>query len=226
MLLMLLFALSAGFEMDAKFVDGGGESVNSDVLCSDGSNDGRMPAVSRHDERKHGVELLFEAVGAFAVGFVEDEDVRDFHEARFHGLNVVTEAGNENDDDTIGEADDVNFILADADGFDEDLFFACGVQDECDFGSGSRKAAEKTACGHGADEDAGVAGMALHADAIAENGAAGVRAGGIDGDDSDFLAGFAIVSGEAVDERAFAGARSAGDAGEIGGASVRKKNLD
>ena len=68
--------------------------------------------------------------------------------------------------------------------------------------------------------------MALHADAIAENGAAGVRAGGIDGDDSDFLAGFAIVSGEAVDERAFAGAGSASDSGEIGRSSVWKKKLE
>src|SRR6267154_1296356 len=144
MLLMFFFALPAGFEMDAEFIDGGGERVNSDVLCSDGSNHGRMPAVSRHDERKHGVERLLEAVSAFAVGFVEDEDVRDFHQARFHGLNVITEAGNENNDDAIGEADDVNFILADADGFDEDLFFARGVQDECDFGSGARDGTDFT----------------------------------------------------------------------------------
>ncbi len=52
-----------------------------------------MPAVARHHQGKHGMELLLQAVGAFAVGFVDDEDVGNFHQARFHVLDVVTEAG-------------------------------------------------------------------------------------------------------------------------------------
>src|SRR5579859_3641741 len=225
MLLMFFLALATRFEVDAEFFDGGGKCVDSGVFRSDGSNHGRMPAVSRHDERKHGVKLLLETVGALPVGFVENEDVGDFHEAGFHGLDVVAETGNEDDDDTIGEANDINFVLTNADGFDEDLFFTGGVEDECDFGRGARKSAEKTARGHRADKDAVVAGVALHADAIAENGATGVGACGIDRDHADGLLRFAVVSGEAIDKSALACAGSAGDAGKIRCAGMREKIL-
>ena len=54
--------------------------------------------------------------------------------------------------------------------------------------------------------------MALHADAVAEDRAAGERAGGIDGDDADRLPRLRQSAGEAVDERGLAGAGRAGDA--------------
>ena len=67
--------------------------------------------------------------------------------------------------------------------------------------------------------------MALHADAIAQDRAAGERAGGVDGDDADrFLLG-AIVGRQAVHQRALAGARRAGDADAIGASGVGKKLL-
>src|SRR6266849_6454935 len=161
-------AFAAGFEMGAEFGDGGGEIVDASVFRGDGSNDRRMPAVSGHYQRKHSVNLLFEAIGALAIRFVEDEDVSDFHQAGFHILNVVAETGYENDDHAIGEANDVNFILANADGFDEDLMLACGVEKQRDFGGGASEAPKKSACSHGANENAGVTGVALHADAIAQ----------------------------------------------------------
>ena len=65
--------------------------------------------------------------GAFSVGFVEHKDVRDFHEAGFHVLDVVAETRNQNNENTIGEAHDVDFVLTDAHGFDEDLALACAV---------------------------------------------------------------------------------------------------
>src|SRR5215471_20047878 len=159
------------------------------------------------------MELFFEAVGAFAVGFVEDENVADFHQAGFHVLDIIAKTGDENDEDTIGEADDVHFVLADSDGFDEDLVLACGVEKERDFGCGTGEAAEESARGHGANENAVIACVTLHADAIAENGPSCVRAGGIDRYDADALVLFAVVRGEAIDEGALAGAGSAGDAG-------------
>src|SRR5579864_8705635 len=64
--------------------------------------------------------------------------------------------------------------------------------------------------GHAADVDAGIGVMGLHADAIAQDGAAGVRAGGIDGDDADGALLLAVLAGELVDQRALAGAGSAG----------------
>ena len=68
-----------------------------------------------------------------------------------------------------------------------------------------------------------VAGVALHANAIAKNRSAGERARGIDGDDADRLVLAAIVSREAVDQRALARSRSAGDPDAIGAPGVGKK---
>src|SRR5438477_1129477 len=143
-------AFAAGFEMNAKFRDGFRERVNPFVLGSDGSNHRRMPAVSGHDERKHGLNLLFETVGPFPIGFVKDEDVRDFHQAGFHVLNIVAEARYKNDHYAIGEPYDVNFILANANGFNEDLALACRVEEQRNFGCGAREATKKSASSHGA----------------------------------------------------------------------------
>ena len=49
---------------------------------------------------------------------------------------------------------------------------AGGVEDQRDLAGGARQAAEMAARRHAADEHAGVAGVRLHAHAIAENRAA------------------------------------------------------
>ena len=66
--------------------------------------------------------------------------------------------------------------------------------------------------GHRADEDAAVGVEIDHADAIAEDGAAGERRGRIDGDDSDALLLRAVVLRQRRHERRLAGAGRAGDA--------------
>src|SRR5580765_634778 len=172
------------------------------------------------------MELLFEAVGAFTIGFVEDEDVADLHQAGLHVLNIVAEARDEHDDHAIGEANDVDFVLADADGFDEDLVLASSVEEQRDFGGGASEAAKESASGHGANENSGITGVRLHANSIAEDSASGVGTGGIDSDDADGFFVFAMVRGKAIDEGAFASARSTGNAREIGGTRLRKKNLE
>jgi hypothetical protein len=63
---------------------------------------------------------------------------------------------------------------------------------------------------HAADEHARVAGVRLHADAVAEDRAAAERARGIDGHDADRPAR-ARNSASAIDERALAGAGRPGD---------------
>src|SRR5258708_12298992 len=103
--------------------------------------------------------------------------------------------------------------------------FACGVEEQRDFGGGASEAAEKSTRGHGADENAGVARVALHTNTVAENCAAGVGAGGVHGDNSDSLVLLAMLSGETIDQRALSRAGGAGDAGEIGCAGLREKNF-
>ena len=102
-----------------------------------------------------------------------------------------------------------------ADRLDDDDVLARGVEDERDVARGAREAAEVAARRHAADEDALVAVMRAHAHAVAENGAAGKRTGGIDGDDADRLAAAAQLRRQPIDERALAGAGRSGDADEI-----------
>jgi hypothetical protein len=135
-------------------------------------------------------------------------------------LDVVAHAGDEDDYGDIGEAGDFDFILTDADGFDDDVIAAGGVEEESHFESAAGQAAEFAATGHGADEDGGVGVMTLHADTVAEDCAAGEGAGGIDSDDADGFAGGPEVGDHLIDEGAFAGAGGAGDADDEGAAGL------
>src|SRR5882724_4595778 len=153
MLGVFFCAFAAGFEMDPEFSDGFGERVDSLVFGSDSTNYWRMPAVARHHQRQHGVQLLFQAVGAFAIGFVQHKNIADLHQAGLHVLNVVAEARHQNHDHAIGKPDDVNFVLADANRFNQDLPLAGRVQEQRDFGGGSSESAQKSARGHGSDKD-------------------------------------------------------------------------
>ena len=111
--------------------------------------------------------------------------------------------------DDVGRADDVDLVLADADGLDDDPVLAGRVEHVGRVVRRPRQPAEVAARGHAPDEHAVVAGVRLHADAVAEDRAAGERAGGIDGDDADRLAAPAQLQREPVHQRALAGARRA-----------------
>src|SRR6185436_4533086 len=119
-------------------------------------------------------------------------------------------------------ADDVDFILADADGLDEDDVAAGGVEDESDLARRAREASEVAAGRHAADEHTGIARVRLHADAVAEDRAAREGAGRIDRDHADGAPRLPDPGGEPVDERALAGARRPGHADEVGAAGARE----
>ena len=63
--------------------------------------------------------------------------------------------------------------------------------------------------------------MRLHAHAVAENGAAGVRTRRIDAKDADQLTRLPEFRDQPIDERALARAWRSGDADEIRAAAVR-----
>ena len=65
-------------------------------------------------------DFAFHLLRALAITLVDHEDVGDLHDAGLDGLDVVAHAGNENHNRDVGEADDIDFILPDADGFDQD----------------------------------------------------------------------------------------------------------
>src|SRR5258705_4681680 len=67
--------------------------------------------------------------------------------------------------------------------------------------------------------------VVLHADAIAENGAAGVGTGRVDGDDAQRLFLFSIEARELIDERALPRSRRAGKTQYAGLAAEREKSF-
>ena len=84
--------------MFTKFVDGVGEFGDAAVFGGDRAKDGWMPAIARHHQREHGVQLLFEAVAPSRSDLFRHENVADFHQAGFHVLDVVAQAGDQNHD--------------------------------------------------------------------------------------------------------------------------------
>ena len=166
------------------------------------------------------------AIGAVAIALVDDEDVRDLHDAGLERLHVVAGPGHEHDDRDVGGADDINLVLADADGFDDHEALAGGIEHERGITRRPRKAAHVTTRRHAADEDLIVLRVRLHAHAVAENRAAGERARRIDRNHPDGLAGVAGFGRQPIDERALAGAGRSGHANEVGPAGVRKDVAD
>src|SRR5262249_10559470 len=67
-----------------------------------------------------------------------------------------------------------------------------------------------------ADEDAVVEKMRLHADAVAEHGAAAERTRGIDRNDADRGTALPQMLDQPIDERRLAGTRRPGDADHVG----------
>jgi hypothetical protein len=78
-----------------------------------------------------------------------------------------------------------------------------------------RQAAEVSARGHGADVDAAVERVALHAHPVAEDGAAAERARRVDRDDAHGVARLAPALDDAVTEGALAAAGRARDAHHV-----------
>src|ERR1019366_284575 len=161
-------------------VQGGGQFGDAFAFGGHGVEDGAVEAF--------GVEFQRHAVGAGVIGLVDDEDIGDLHDAGFDSLDIVAHAGDEHDDGDLGDGGDLDLVLADADGFDDDVIPAGGVHEAGEIGGGAGESAQGAAGGHGTDEDSRVGVVLLHADAIAQNGAAGNAAGGVDGEDGDGLA--------------------------------------
>ena len=110
----------------------------------------------RLDRRHH-------AIGAVAIALVDHEDVGDLHDAGLERLHVVAGARHQHDDRDVGGADDVDFVLADADGFDDHEALAGGVEHQRRIAGRAREAAHVAARRHAADEHLLVLRVRLHA---------------------------------------------------------------
>src|SRR5664279_3441768 len=163
-----------------------------------------------------------DAVRAVTVGLVHDEEVRDLHEARLDGLNVVAHAGRQDDHAALGEPEDLDLVLAHAHRLDEDLVVPGGVEHVHGVGRRARETAEMAARRHRPDEHAGIRVKVLHADSVAENRAARERRRRVHGDDADLSPEDARLARERGGQRGLARSRRAGQARHTGAARSRK----
>jgi len=117
--------------------------------------------------------------------------------------------------------DDVDLGLADADGLDQHVVLAGRVHRQGDLQRRLGEAAEGAARGHRADEDARVEEVVGEADPVAEQGAAGKGAGGVDREHRDLPLDLAQLGGERADQGALADAGRAGEADDPSPAGSR-----
>ena len=107
---------------------------------------------------------------------------------------------------------DIELALPDADGLDEDAVEARGIEQVAHLARRRGQTAEGATASHRPDVDALVERHGFHADAVAEQRAAGEGAGGVHGHDRHPQAGLPVRGDEAFDESGFARAGRAGDA--------------
>ena len=91
---------------------------------------------------------------------------------------------------------------------------------------GLGQAAQVPARAHGADEDAAVIRVGLHADAVAQDSAAGEGGAGVDGQHADAEIARPQQAHQAVDQGALAGAGRPGHAQHVGVAAVAEQRAE
>src|SRR5439155_11994925 len=96
-----------------------------------------------------------------------------------------------------------------------------GVEETDHVARGTRHAAVAAPAGEDVGEHAGVEEVGLHADAIAKHGAAAERAGRVDGDDANALAGSPETRRDAIGERRLPRPGRSGDADHVRAPGVR-----
>src|SRR5205809_2950805 len=172
-------------------------------------------------EREHLREVARGLVGAGAICLVHNEHVGDLKDARLDRLYVIAEARDGHQTDGVHDTDDVDLLLANAYGLNEDHVRPEGVEDVHDTRGRASQTAGVPATRHRANEDTVVEELLAHADAVAEDRTAGERTGGIHRDDGDAWRTFAIHPGETVDQSGFATAGWAGDPDDLGASGLR-----
>src|SRR5207247_1567143 len=120
-------------------------------------------------EREHLREVARGLVGAGAIRLVHNEHVGNLKDPRLDRLYVVAEARDGHQTDGVHDADDVDLLLADAHGLDEDDVRPEGVEDVYDARGRASQTSGVPATRHRANEDTVVEASLAHAEAVAEN---------------------------------------------------------
>ena len=157
---------------------------------------------------------------AVEVGFVDNEDVGDLEDAGLDHLHAVAEVRGQDDDGGVGDGGHLELGLTHADRFQDHLVEAECSQQPDRLTRRQGQPAEVTPRTHAANEDLSVQRMALHADAVTENGPARERRVGVGGEHRDGFLFAPKVGHHRVDQRRFSSARRAGETGHARRAGV------
>src|SRR5678815_898831 len=89
------------------------------------------------------------------IALIDNEDISDLHDAGFESLDVVTHARHENHDRHVSEFHNIDFILPDSHGFNEDRMTCGGIQHSNHIGGCCGESPKMAACRHASNEYAG-----------------------------------------------------------------------
>ncbi len=172
-------------------------------------------------QAEHALNLMLHLRGARLVGFVDREDVRDFHDARFDGLHIVAHARHQHHHGDLRQSRDLHFVLPHAHRLDDYQISACRIQQRGHVAGGRCQPTGCPARSHGTDKDTRIRMMVEHANAVAQYGAAGAPAGRVHRDDSGSAPLPAQFARHGIHQRALARAGWAGDADDYRTADAR-----
>ena len=173
-------------------------------------------------QRDHALDVAVRGVGAVPVGLVDHEDVGDLEDARLDRLDRVAHARARAAPAWCrrGEATSTSAwptptvsTSTTSQPAPSSTRTACGVA--------AASPPRWPAAGHRADVDARVGRVVLHPDPVAEDRAAGERAGRVDGEHADPMPAGAKRPDQLVGGGRLAHSRRAGQADDLGPAGVR-----
>ena len=172
---------------------------------------GRVPALlPRGAVAEQGAQLGRQLFAAGEIVLVDHVDVRDFEDARLHGLHRIARVGLEHQHHAVDQGADGGVGLSDAHGLEHDPVEAVSLHGEQQIRDVVREPVVGLAAGDRADVEVGVLGHGVHAHAIAQDRASAQRAAGVDGEHAHAPATLEQLPGQPRDQRALAGSRSAG----------------
>src|SRR5512133_3294673 len=126
---------AAGKEVFPVKQDFSGQFFDADVALGLGFQDAGIPApFGGCAEFEHGGQFAGGPVGTVTVGLVDHEDIPDFQDAGFDGLDIVSQPRYHDHTGGMGGLDDVHLVLAHTDGLDDDDLHAQCIHDQCHVG--------------------------------------------------------------------------------------------
>ena len=161
-----------------------------------------------------------------AVGLVDREHVRQFQQAPLDGLQLVARAGQRQHTEAVDRRMHGRLGLADADGLHQHHVVAGRLQDRDRVGGRAGDTTERSGRWRGSNEGAVVGGQPGHTGLVAQDRSARDRAGGVDRQHADPVAGAGQPGAQGVDERRLARTGHAADTHPVGSPGMRQQRRE